>query len=214
MATSRHSCGRPARRFTPQRRNSRRSSKPSRRPLPNEAVVETKYAHEGRVARRSDDAHRAPRRAAHAHHPRAAGDGARHHRRARRLRPGAAIPHQAVRQTCAHARAPSSAPPTCSTSARSRASPHGCRSPPTAASSSPCRCIMWQVWRFIVPALHAKEKKYAIPFVASARSALFALGGVRRLLDARQGARVPDLLGRPRRRRPTSRSASTSAWSG
>jgi sec-independent protein translocase protein TatC len=25
--------------------------------------------------------------------------------------------------------------------------------------------IMWQIWRFIVPALHAKEKKYAIPFV-------------------------------------------------
>ncbi|MEY2582619.1 MAG: sec-independent protein translocase protein TatC, partial [Ilumatobacteraceae bacterium] len=35
--------------------------------------------------------------------------------------------------------------------------------------------IMWQVWRFIVPALHAKEKKYAIPFVASS-VALFALG--------------------------------------
>ena len=40
------------------------------------------------------------------------------------------------------------------------------------------------------------------------------LGGVRRLLDARQGARVPDQLGRLRRARPTSRSASTSAWSG
>jgi sec-independent protein translocase protein TatC len=36
--------------------------------------------------------------------------------------------------------------------------------------------IMWQVWRFIVPALHAKEKKYAIPFVLSS-VALFALGG-------------------------------------
>ena len=35
--------------------------------------------------------------------------------------------------------------------------------------------IMWQVWRFIVPALHAKEKKYAIPFVASS-VLLFALG--------------------------------------
>lgn len=36
--------------------------------------------------------------------------------------------------------------------------------------------IMWQLWRFIVPALHAKEKKYAIPFVASSVS-LFLLGG-------------------------------------
>jgi sec-independent protein translocase protein TatC len=35
--------------------------------------------------------------------------------------------------------------------------------------------IMWQVWRFIVPALHTKEKQYAIPFVAST-VALFALG--------------------------------------
>lgn len=37
--------------------------------------------------------------------------------------------------------------------------------------------ILWQVWRFIVPALHAKEKKYAIPFIASS-VALFALGSV------------------------------------
>ncbi len=37
--------------------------------------------------------------------------------------------------------------------------------------------ILWQIWRFIVPALHAKEKKYAIPFVFSS-VALFALGGV------------------------------------
>lgn len=36
--------------------------------------------------------------------------------------------------------------------------------------------LMWQAWRFIVPALHAKEKKYAIPFVLSS-VALFALGG-------------------------------------
>lgn len=35
--------------------------------------------------------------------------------------------------------------------------------------------LMWQIWRFIVPALHAKEKKYAIPFVASSVG-LFALG--------------------------------------
>ncbi len=35
--------------------------------------------------------------------------------------------------------------------------------------------IMWQLWRFIVPALHAKEKKYAIPFVLSS-VLLFVLG--------------------------------------
>jgi len=27
--------------------------------------------------------------------------------------------------------------------------------------------LLWQLWRFIVPALHAKEKKYAIPFILS-----------------------------------------------
>ena len=37
--------------------------------------------------------------------------------------------------------------------------------------------LMWQLWRFIVPALHAKEKKYAIPFVLSS-VLLFLLGGV------------------------------------
>jgi sec-independent protein translocase protein TatC len=36
--------------------------------------------------------------------------------------------------------------------------------------------IMWQVWRFIVPALNAKEKKYAIPFVLSS-VVLFLAGG-------------------------------------
>ena len=36
--------------------------------------------------------------------------------------------------------------------------------------------VLWQIWRFIVPGLHAKEKKYAIPFIIST-IALFALGG-------------------------------------
>lgn len=36
--------------------------------------------------------------------------------------------------------------------------------------------ILWQVWRFIVPALDAKERRYAIPFVTSS-VLLFALGG-------------------------------------
>jgi sec-independent protein translocase protein TatC len=36
--------------------------------------------------------------------------------------------------------------------------------------------ILWQIWRFVVPALHAKERKYAIPFILSS-VVLFALGG-------------------------------------
>ncbi|MEL6890688.1 MAG: twin-arginine translocase subunit TatC [Actinomycetota bacterium] len=35
--------------------------------------------------------------------------------------------------------------------------------------------ILWQIWRFVVPALEAKEKKYAIPFVLSS-VVLFAAG--------------------------------------
>ena len=36
--------------------------------------------------------------------------------------------------------------------------------------------ILWQVWRFIVPALHSREKRYAIPFILSSL-VLFLLGG-------------------------------------
>jgi len=35
--------------------------------------------------------------------------------------------------------------------------------------------IVWQIWRYVVPALHAREKRYAIPFIGST-VALFALG--------------------------------------
>jgi sec-independent protein translocase protein TatC len=35
--------------------------------------------------------------------------------------------------------------------------------------------LLWQLWRFISPGLYAKEKRYAIPFIASAL-ALFATG--------------------------------------
>ncbi|MGA9275563.1 twin-arginine translocase subunit TatC [Ilumatobacter sp.] len=35
--------------------------------------------------------------------------------------------------------------------------------------------ILWQIWRFVVPALEAKEKKYAIPFVVSS-VVLFSAG--------------------------------------
>lgn len=37
--------------------------------------------------------------------------------------------------------------------------------------------ILWQIWRFVVPALEAKEKKYAIPFVFTSVT-LFCAGGV------------------------------------
>lgn len=35
--------------------------------------------------------------------------------------------------------------------------------------------VLWHLWRFITPGLHAREKRYAVPFVA-ASMALFALG--------------------------------------
>ena len=37
--------------------------------------------------------------------------------------------------------------------------------------------VLWQVWRFITPGLHPKEKKYAVPFIVSS-IVLFALGAV------------------------------------
>lgn len=37
--------------------------------------------------------------------------------------------------------------------------------------------LLWQTWRFIVPALHAKERRLAIPFVFTS-VLLFAAGGV------------------------------------
>lgn len=37
--------------------------------------------------------------------------------------------------------------------------------------------VLWQIWRFITPGLHPREKRYAIPFVA-ASIVLFALGGL------------------------------------
>ncbi|NCU80396.1 MAG: twin-arginine translocase subunit TatC [Acidimicrobiia bacterium] len=36
--------------------------------------------------------------------------------------------------------------------------------------------ILWQLWRFIVPALNKKEKQYTIPFIVSS-VVLFATGG-------------------------------------
>jgi len=37
--------------------------------------------------------------------------------------------------------------------------------------------VLWQLWRFITPGLHKKEKRYAIPFII-ASILLFLLGGV------------------------------------
>lgn len=37
--------------------------------------------------------------------------------------------------------------------------------------------VLWQIWRFIVPALHPNEKRYAVPFILSA-VLLFATGVV------------------------------------
>lgn len=37
--------------------------------------------------------------------------------------------------------------------------------------------ILWQLWQFIVPGLHKKEKQYAIPFIISS-VLLFLLGGL------------------------------------
>jgi sec-independent protein translocase protein TatC len=45
--------------------------------------------------------------------------------------------------------------------------------------------ILWQLWRFIVPALSAKEKKYAVPFVLSSL-VLFAAGGALAYISVEQ----------------------------
>ena len=37
--------------------------------------------------------------------------------------------------------------------------------------------VLWELWRFITPGLHRREKRYAIPFIV-ASIALFVLGGV------------------------------------
>lgn len=46
--------------------------------------------------------------------------------------------------------------------------------------------LLWQVWRFIVPALHSREKKYAIPFIVSS-IVLFAIGAVLAYLTLDRG---------------------------
>jgi sec-independent protein translocase protein TatC len=46
--------------------------------------------------------------------------------------------------------------------------------------------LLWQLWRFVVPALNEKEKKYAVPFVLSS-IVLFAAGGTLAYLTVGQG---------------------------
>jgi sec-independent protein translocase protein TatC len=47
--------------------------------------------------------------------------------------------------------------------------------------------ILWQVWRFVAPGLHAHEKRYAVPFVVIG-SMLFIGGGAFSLLVVTPGA--------------------------
>ena len=70
--------------------------------------------------------------------------------------------------------------------------------------------ILWQVWRFVVPALNKNERKYAIPFVLSS-VILFCAGGVLAYIDRRPRASVPHLLGRGGRQGDLHRPAATSA---
>lgn len=63
--------------------------------------------------------------------------------------------------------------------------------------------ILWQIWRFVVPALEAKEKKYAIPFVlssvilfcAGATLAYFSVGQALEFLIGWAGASVNEVFG-------------------
>ena len=71
--------------------------------------------------------------------------------------------------------------------------------------------VLWQVWRFITPGLHANEKRYAMPFILSL-GACCSSRRRHRLLDHAQGARVPDRVS-PATSRRRSRPTSTSAWS-
>jgi sec-independent protein translocase protein TatC len=53
--------------------------------------------------------------------------------------------------------------------------------------------VLWQVWRFIVPAMHAKERRYAVPFIFSSIF-LFLLGKAIEFLIAWSGSDVGALF--------------------
>lgn len=46
--------------------------------------------------------------------------------------------------------------------------------------------LLWQIWRFIVPALHTRERRFAIPFIISA-VLFFSIGGVLAYLTLDKG---------------------------
>ena len=174
-----------------------RSSRRSRRPLPNEAVVETRASGQAGVTRRSDDAHRAPRRAALAHHPLAAGDRDRHHIVLAAVRTGAALPDQAVRQPVRRR-----GPDFCVADLQYLSPLEGFT---TRLSISTYGGIILAlpVHHVADLAVHragtARQGEEVRDPVRALLGAAVPARRVRRLLDARQGARVPDQLGRPRR---------------
>ena len=74
--------------------------------------------------------------------------------------------------------------------------------------------VLWQVWRFIVPALHKTEREAVRdPVRARLAGPVPARMRASRYSTLEPGARVPDLAGRARTSSPRSRSASTSGWS-
>jgi sec-independent protein translocase protein TatC len=56
--------------------------------------------------------------------------------------------------------------------------------------------LLWELWRFITPGLHPKEKKYAIPFIV-ASIALFALGCLVAFVTFPHALRWLDSIGGP-----------------
>jgi sec-independent protein translocase protein TatC len=56
--------------------------------------------------------------------------------------------------------------------------------------------VLWQLWRFITPGLHKKEKRYAIPFIV-ASILLFALGAAVALFTFKQALRFLIGIGGP-----------------
>ena len=157
-------------------------------------------------------------RAARPHHPLRARRGARRDRDHRLLRPGARLPRSSRTRTSASGAGPTSAScardggvqlfifdPLEGFTTRLRVGTYG-------GLILALPVILWQIWRFIVPALHAKEKRTRSRS-SSARSAV-PPRRVPRLPDAREGARVPHLVGRRRRPADVPGQPSTSASSG
>jgi len=56
--------------------------------------------------------------------------------------------------------------------------------------------LLWELWRFITPGLHPKEKRYAVPFIL-ASIALFALGCVVAYLTFPHALNFLDTIGGP-----------------